>query len=305
VVENKIIDWASPMSDFFNFLDLMVSVLRCSSPLLLAALAGLYSERSGVIQISLEGFMLAGAFSAASFASFIGSGAYGMVFASLVGLVCALCYGLLVIGLKVDQIIAGTVINMLAWGGIPIISKVVFGSSASTPALDISVRLPSWFPIVLALIAFALTTFLFRRTALGLWLTFAGENPGALQSVGVSVFRIRWFAVCTSGVLAALGGAALSVCLSSSYTRNMTAGRGFMALAALILGKWRPVEAFFACLLFGASDVLQMRLQGASLPIFGALPNQLVQVLPYALTLLLLTGMIGRSSAPAKLGQPF
>jgi simple sugar transport system permease protein len=207
--------------------------------------------------------------------------------------------------LKVDQIIAGTVINMLAWGGIPIISKVLFGSSAATPVLDIGVRLPSWFPIVLAVAVFASTAFLFRRTALGLWLTFAGENPGALQSVGVSVFRIRWFAVCTSGVLAALGGATLSVCLSSSYTRNMTAGRGFMALAALILGKWRPVEAFFACLLFGASDVLQMRLQSASLPIFGYLPNQLVQVLPYAITLLLLTGIAGRSSAPAKLGQPF
>ncbi len=292
------------MNEFSAFLDLLLSVLRFSAPLLLAALAGLYSERSGVIQISLEGFMLAGAFSAASFASLVGSGAYGLVFAILVGLLCALFYGFLVIGLRVDQIIAGTVINMLAWGGIPVISKAVFGSSASTPSLDISVRLPSWFPIVLALGAIVFTTFLVRRTALGLWLTFAGENPDALQSVGVSVFRIRWFAVCASGVLAAMGGAALSVCLSSSYTRNMTAGRGFMALAALILGKWRPIETVFACLLFGASDVLQMRLQGASLPIFGALPNQLVQVLPYALTLFLLTGIIGRSSAPAKLGQP-
>jgi simple sugar transport system permease protein len=227
-----------------------------------------------------------------------------MIVAGFVGLCCAVFYGVLVISLKVDQIISGTVVNMLAWGGIPIISKGVFGSSASTPVLDISERLPSWVPIFLALVMVSFTVFLFRRTALGLWLTFAGEKPAALQSVGVSVIRLRWLAVCTSGVLAALGGAALSVSLSSSYTRNMTAGRGFMALAALILGKWRPLETFFACLLFGASDVLQMRLQGVALPGVGILPNQLVQIFPYAMTLILITGIIGRSRAPTKLGEP-
>ncbi len=292
------------MTDFSGILDLTFAVLRCSSPLVFAALAGLYSERSGVIQISLEGFMLAGAFSAASFASLLGSGAHGMILASVTGLFCAVFYGFLVITLKVDQIIAGTVINMLAWGGIPIISKGVFGSSASTPVLDIAERLPSWFPVIFALTIALLTVSLFKRTALGLWLSFAGEKPEALKSVGVSVVRLRWFAVCISGVLAAIGGAALSVSLSSSYTRNMTAGRGFMALAALILGKWRPKETLLACLFFGASDVLQMRLQGVSLPVLGVIPNQLIQVLPYAFTLFLLTGIVGRSQAPAKLGQP-
>jgi ABC-type uncharacterized transport system permease subunit len=286
-----------------NWIDLLLSVFRFAAPLILAAMAGLYSERSGVIQIALEGFMLFGAFTAATMAHFTGSGLAGLGAAAAFGVVAGGIYGFLVIKLKADQIVAGTVVNMLAWGGIPVVCKSLFDSTSTTPALELTARLPSWIPIVLATISVALTFGLIKKTAFGLWLTMAGEKPEALRSVGVNPMLVRWAAVMTAGALAGLGGAVLSVCLSSSYTRNMTAGRGFMALAALILGKWRPVPAFMGCLLFGVCEVLQLKLQGVELPAFGAVPVQIVQIIPYLLTLLLLAGVVGESRAPAKLGD--
>ena len=289
--------------DTMNWIELLLSVFRFAAPLILAAMAGLYSERSGVIQIALEGFMLFGAFTAATVAHFTGNGFIGLGAAAAFGVVAGSIYGFLVIKLRADQIVAGTVVNMLAWGGIPVVCKSLFDSTASTPALELTARLPSWIPIVLATIAVALTYGLIKKTAFGLWLTMAGEKPEALRSVGVSPMLVRWTAVMTAGALAGLGGAVLSVCLSSSYTRNMTAGRGFMALAALILGKWRPIPAFLGCLLFGVCEVLQLRLQGVEIPAIGAVPVQIVQIIPYLLTLLLLAGVVGESRAPAKLGD--
>jgi simple sugar transport system permease protein len=256
-----------------------------------------------VIQIALEGFMLFGAFTAATVAHFTGNGFAGLGAAAAFGVVAGSIYGFLVIKLKADQIVAGTVVNMLAWGGIPVVCKSLFDSTSTTPALDLTARLPSWIPIVLATITVALTFGLIKKTAFGLWLTMAGEKPEALRSVGVSPMLVRWAAVMTAGALAGLGGSVLSVCLSSSYTRNMTAGRGFMALAALILGKWRPIPAFLGCLLFGVCEVLQLKLQGVELPAIGAVPVQIVQIIPYLLTLLLLAGVVGESRAPAKLGD--
>lgn len=290
------------MIDFFATSELALAILRSSSPLFLAAIAALFCERSGVIQIALEGFMLIGAFVAAALATKTG-GVTGLLVAGGIGIATAYVYGFLVIRLKVDQIIAGTVINMLAWGGLPIICKALFNSSAGTPPLGIDHRLSSMTPIILALMAVLLARFIISRTPLGLWITFAGEKPEALNAAGLNPDSIRYVAILIGGFLAGVAGGCLSVCLSSSYTRNMTAGRGFMALAALILGKWRPVPVFFSCLLFGFCDVLQMRFQGVELPVIGILPNQLIQLSPYIVTLILLVGVIGESHAPSKLGK--
>ena len=287
-----------------NAFELLLSVFRFASPLILAAIAGLYSERSGVIQIALEGFMLFGAFTAATMAHYSGNGLVGLGSAAAIGVMIGLFYGLMVISYKADQIVAGTVVNMLAWGGIPVICKSLFDATSTTPPLDFGARLPSWIPIILAVAAVAATYGLIRKTPFGLWLTVAGEKPEALRSVGVNPRTIRWIALMFAGAFAGLGGAVLSVCLSSSFTRNMTAGRGFMALAALILGKWRPIPAFLGCLLFGVCEVLQLKLQGVALPVIGNVPGQIVQIVPYGLTLLLLAGLVGESRAPSRLGDP-
>lgn len=286
-----------------TLIEASASVLRFAAPLILAAMAGLYSERSGVIQIALEGFMLFGAFVAASSAHFMGHGIYGLIFAGLFGVLVGLFYGLLVIQLKSDQIVAGTAVNMLAWGGIPVVSKMLFDVTSNTPSLEYSERLPPWVPISLALIVVVITHLLLKKTAFGLWLGVAGEKPEALRSAGISPSRVRWVAVMIAGGVAGLGGAVLSICLASSYTRNMTAGRGFMALAALILGKWKPLYAFAACLLFGVCEFAQLKLQGTVIPGVGAVPVQLVQIIPYGLTIFILAGVVGESRAPSKLGQ--
>jgi general nucleoside transport system permease protein len=288
--------------EFAAFSEFFLSVLRSSSPLFLAAAGALFCERSGVVQIALEGLMLVGAFAAAAVATGMGGGA-GLLMAGMVGLVVAFFYAYLVIRLKVDQIIAGTVINMLAWGGLPIICKALFNSSAGTPQLGIALRLSSAVPIILAFLVVWLGWFIFSKTSFGLWVTFAGENPEALKAAGLNPENIRYGAILIGGFIAGIAGGCLSVCLSSSYTRNMTAGRGFMALAALILGQWKPVPVFLSCMLFGFCDVLQMNLQGVPLPIIGVVPNQIIQLTPYIMTLILLVGVISENQAPSKLGR--
>jgi simple sugar transport system permease protein len=283
--------------------EIFLSVLRFAAPLILAAMAGLYSERSGIIQIALEGFMLFGAFVAAASATHFGSGFAGLFCAVGFGIVMGLFYGFLVIQLKTDQIVSGTAVNMLAWGGIPVVSKMLFDVTSKTPAIDASERLPQWFPIVLALAVVAVTYFVIKKTPFGLWLTVAGEKPEALLAAGIRPSSVRWASLMITGAVAGLGGAILSVCLASSYTRNMTAGRGFMALAGLILGKWRPIQACGACILFGVCEVAQLKLQGTVFPLIGTVPGQLVQILPYVITLWILAGVVGESRAPSKLGQ--
>jgi general nucleoside transport system permease protein len=283
--------------------ELFLAVLRSSSPLVIAAMAALLCERSGVIQIALEGFMLVGAFTAAATASYLG-GPWGLFVSGSLGVGLGFFYALLVVGLKVDQIISGTIVNMLAWGGLPIVSKVLFDSSAGTPSLALSERLPSWLPIILAILVTIFVFYIIKATPFGMWLTFAGEKPEALTVVGLNPKLLRVFAILICGFLASLAGGCLSVGLSSSYTRNMTAGRGFLALAALILGKWQPLPVAFACLVFGAFDVLQMKLQGTEFAWWGPVPSQLVQIIPYVMTLVLLIGFVGKSRPPKFLGIP-
>src|SRR6266850_6047545 len=258
---------------------LLASTLRLSTPLILAAMGGMFSERAGVINIALEGLMLLGAFAAAlgtlaSHSPWLGS-ACGMA----AGILLAAIYGIFVIRLRANQIVAGTAINMLALGLTPFLCKILYDVTGSTPAIPIAERFQST-PLYLSWVLVILCWLWLKRTPSGLWLSFAGEHPEALDAAGIRVNRVRWLAVLASGALAGLGGATLSVFLSSSFSRNMTAGRGFMALAALIFGKWKPVPAALACLLFGFAEAAQIRLQGVNL--WGTpIPVQFIQILPY------------------------
>lgn len=279
------------------------STLRVSTPLLFAALGGVVSERSGVINIALEGIMLLGAFVAAAFAFEMGSPYLGVMGGMLAGMSCGAFYAFCVIELQIDQIIAGTAINLLSFGLTPFLSKIFYNTTNSTPSLPLEMRFYQA-PILVAWICVAAIAFWLNHTPSGLWVRFAGEHPKALDSAGINVRKTRWMAVLLSGCLAGLGGASLSLFLSSSFSRGMTAGRGFMALAALVFGKWRPWSTAFACVLFGFFDAIQIRLQGVIL--FGTEPVavQFIQILPYVVTMFVLAGFVGSSRAPKALGIP-
>jgi ABC-type uncharacterized transport system permease subunit len=283
---------------------LLSSTLRVSTPLIFAALGGMMSERSGVINIALEGMMLIGAFGAAIGTLATHSPWLGSACGMAAGLLLAALYALFVIRLRANQIVAGTAINMLALGLTPCLCKVLYDVTGSTPAIPLSERFHSA-PLYLGWVLVALSVLWMKYSPAGLWVSFAGEHPEALEAAGIRVNRVRWVAVLLSGALAGLGGASLSVFLSSSFSRNMTAGRGFMALAALIFGKWRPLPTALACLLFGFADAVQIRLQGVVIWGTSPIPVQFIQILPYIVTMLVLAGFVGRSRAPKALGVPF
>jgi simple sugar transport system permease protein len=283
---------------------LLASTLRVSTPLVFASLGGFVSERSGVINIALEGMMLIGAFTAAVIAHFTHSAWGGALAGGLAGSALAAIYGLSVIRFRANQIVAGTAINFLAAGFVPSAAKVLFNVTGSTPALEAAERFDIA-PIFIAGVVVFLAQFFLKKTPGGLWLSFAGEHPQALDASGVRVNRVRWIAVLVSGFLAGLGGSCLSIFLSSAYSRNMTAGRGFMALAALILGKWRPLPAALACVLFGLTEAAQTRLQGMVLWGTEPVPVQFIQILPYIVTVIVLAGWIGESRPPKQLGVAY
>ncbi|MFN7728306.1 MAG: ABC transporter permease [Bdellovibrio sp.] len=278
--------------------ELLVSTLRLATPLIFAALGGLFSERSGVIQIGLEGMMLVGALAAATATTFTGAPWLGVSAAVMVGIMWAQIYGFFVLKIKADQIISATALNLLAFGLCPFFTKIVFDSTGSTPSIAIEDRLQSEF-MWMALILVVVTAFMIRFTRFGLWIQFAGESPSALQSAGVSVGLVRSLSLALTGALAGLGGASLSISLASSYSPGMTAGRGFMALAALIFGAWRPIPTLAACLLFAFVDAAQIRMQGAS----TFIPVQLVQIMPYLVTMVALIGFFGHQRVPKGLGK--
>jgi general nucleoside transport system permease protein len=283
---------------------LIESTLRLSTPLIFAALGGLLSERSGIINIALEGLMLAGAWGAAVGTLAAHSPWLGSVCGMCAGLLLAALYGLFVIRLRANQVVAGMAINLLALGLTPFLCKVLYDVTGSTPSIPIENRFhsaPLWMSWALVVVCWLWM----KYTPAGLWLNFAGEKPEALEAAGVRVNRVRWAAVLASGALAGMGGASLSVFLSSAFSRNMTAGRGFMALAALIFGKWKPMPTALACLLFGFADAVQIRLQGKVLWGTEPIPVQFIQILPYVVTMLVLAGFVGHSRAPKALGIPF
>ncbi|MFN7685013.1 MAG: ABC transporter permease [Oligoflexia bacterium] len=278
-------------------LALIESTLRISAPLVFAAMGGLLSERSGVIQIGLEGLMIVGGLIAAVVALETHSPGVALAGAALGGAVFGSIYAWLAIRARANQIVAGTGMNFLAMGLAPFVLKVLYGNTGTSPSLPIEDRMQWQWGVALALIAVAALAWLLRRTPVGLWIRFAGEHPQALQAAGVRPERVRHWAVVSGSALAAMGGAVLAIGLASAYSRNMVAGRGFMALTALIFGKWRAWPALGACLLFGFAEALQFRLGSV------AIPAQFVQILPYAATLLVLAGFVGRARAPSALGR--
>ena len=277
----------------------LFSALRLSTPLLLAALGGLYSERGGVINIALEALLLAGAFTAAVVTHFAGNPWLGLLAAIAAGAAVALVHGIACIRFRADQVVSGTAINIVFLGLPQLLAGAFFASTGATPQLPKGQLLPNA-PIVLAFGLVPVTWYVLNRTRFGLRLRAVGENPEAADTAGVDVARVRYAGVVLSGVLAAIGGAYLSIGQASLFTRNMSAGRGFIALAALIFGKWRPVQTMLACLLFGAADALSIQMQGVS-----RIPVQFIQIIPYVLTLVVLAGFIGQSRAPRALRTPY
>jgi general nucleoside transport system permease protein len=282
-----------------QLLALVGSAIRLSTPLLLAALGGLYAERAGVINIALEGLLLAGAFTAASVTYYSGSPWIGLAAAILAGMAVAWVHGIASIRYRADQVVSGTAINIIFVGMPALLSGALFASTGATPQLPKEQLLPNA-PIVIAFALVPITWYVLERTRFGLRLRAVGENPEAADTAGVDVARVRYMGVILSGALAAIGGAYLSIGQSSLFARNMSAGRGFIALAALIFGGWRPVQTMLACLLFGVADAIAIQLEGVS-----RVPVQFIHIVPYVVTVVVLAGFIGRSRPPRALGLPY
>ncbi|MFZ0062976.1 MAG: ABC transporter permease [Pyrinomonadaceae bacterium] len=292
------------MADIFT-IALIWSTIRLSTPLILAALGGLYSERSGVINIALEGMMLAGAFTAAAVTHAAGNPFVGLLAGMGAGMLIAAIHAVACIRYRADQVVTGTAINILMIGMPPFLSGAFFLSSGSTPQIAKEHLIP-WTPIVIAFALVPITWYVLYKTPFGLRLRSVGENPEAADAAGVRVAKMRYAGVVLSGVLAGIGGAYLSIGQSSLFTRNMTSGRGFIALAALIFGKWRPVQTMLACLLFGFTEAITIQMQGVvKLPSGEDIPIQFIQMVPYVLTIIVLAGFIGSSRPPKALGIPY
>ena len=284
---------------------LIWSTIRLSTPLILASLGGLFSERAGVVNIALEGMMLAGAFTGAAVTYATGSPWAGLLGAILAGMTIALLHAVASIRYKGDQVVVGTAINILMLGLPGFLSGALFLSSGSTPQLPIDQLIPSA-PIVMAAALVPATWYVLYHTPFGLRLRAVGENPAAADAAGIRVSAMRYGGVLLSGALAAVGGAYLSIGQSSLFTRNMTSGRGFIALAALIFGKWRPVQTMLACLFFGFMEAVTIQMQGVvRLPSGETIPVHFIQMVPYVLTMVVLAGFIGHSQPPRALGRPY
>jgi simple sugar transport system permease protein len=302
------------MSELFTptfVLILLFSTIRSATPLIFAALGGMFSERSGVINIALEGLMLAGAFTAAVATYELSNPYAGFLIALVVGALVALVFAFAVIKFEADQVVTGFAVSMLMLGLPAVISSRIYDSAGSTQQIAKEFLLPDLFNriSVASLLAFAVVPicwYVLYKTPFGLRIRAAGENPEAADAAGVNVLRLRYIAVVISGVLAAAGGAYLSIGQSSLFTRGMTAGRGYIALAALILAKWRPVHVLFACLFFGFTEALSIQIQGViKMPSGEDVPVQFIQMIPYVLTIIVLAGFIGLSRAPRSLGIPY
>jgi len=306
----EIIFSASFITDFF------VSTIRMTTPLAFAGLSCVISERAGIFNIGAEGMMLAGAFAAAVGALFTGSAWIGLGSACIVGMLMGLLLAVLSIPLRANQIVSGIMINILSLGLTSFLARVIMGS-AITRKLPLlthwRVPLLADIPVLgqilfeqspLSYISYAIAvalTIVFFKTTWGLAIRAVGEHPRAAETAGLNVSLSRYLCVIVSGVLASLGGAFLSVGLVRYFTENMSAGRGFIGLTIVILGKWHPVGALFAALFFGAVDALQLRIQAFDVGI----PYQFLVMLPYVCGLIAISGVVGRTQAPASVGLPY
>jgi simple sugar transport system permease protein len=293
----------------------LASAIRYATPLVLAALGGLFSERSGVVNIGLEGLMLISAFTGVVGAYFSGNVLVGVLFALAGGLVFSLIHAVMCVTFEADQIISGVAINLLALGGTGFLMVLIFGSGGTSPRIggfsEVPVPLLSQIPIIgpaffnqsplvyLMFLLIPLTFFVVYRTPFGLRLRATGEAPEAVDTAGVSVTQMRYYGVALSGLLAALGGAYFSMDQLSAFTERMTAGAGFIALAALISGRWNPIGAAVAALVFGFAQAVTFRIAQ------DAIPLELLQSFPYVLTIVALAAFGGRAIAPAAVGKPY
>jgi general nucleoside transport system permease protein len=306
--------------DTASLIVLLATTIRSTTPLLFAALGGLFSERAGVVNVALEGIMLFGALTAAVVAQRLEAGVLaadptanlwwvswvGVLAGALVGGLIAWIHAVVSIKYKADQVISGTAINLLAAGVPAVVLQFFYGNTSDSES--VSNKLPLWglegfafSPLTfLAFLLVPIVWYVVYRTPFGLRMRAVGEAPQAAASVGVNVFRTRYAAVILSGVLAALAGAYLSIGNLDKFNRGMSAGQGFIALAALIFGKWVPLPVMGACLLFGFFSALAIRLGGDNI-----LPGPIVEMLPFVITILVLAGFIGRSRAPKSLGRPY
>lgn len=274
---------------------LIVSAIAFATPLLLAALGELVGEKSGVLNIGLEGMMLVGAWAGAAASFGAHSAVVGLLAAALMGVLFAAIFALLVLTFRTDAIIVGTGINLLALG-----VTGVFHRAVSMRTGDYSATIaPTWCFAVLGLVVGAALWWGLAKTRKGLQLRAAGEYPDAAETAGVEVLRLRWMSTLFNGALCGVAGAFLSMSQTHSFAENMTSGRGFIALAIVIFGRWNPIGALGAALLFGAAQALQFQLQTT----FGIEYYPLLLALPYVLTLATLAGFSGRSRAPLALGQ--
>lgn len=303
--------------DFFDTA-LFVSALRMASPLVFASLGGVFAERAGVVNIALEGIMLIGAFVAMAASYFLHSPWIGVVLAMLAGGLVAMILAVTSVTFKGDQVVTGVAINIFALGFTGFMLNRLFHHAGQSPVVE---KLSDWTipvikdipvigdilgqhtpPVYLAFAAVILAHLILYKTPFGLRLRATGEHPRAVDTVGVDVFRMRYTALFISGMLGGLGGATLSLGLLSSFVENMTAGRGFIALAAMIFGKWTPVGAMLASLLFGYAEALQMLAQTLGLTF---VPREFLLMLPYLLTMAALAGVIGRATPPAADGKVY
>lgn len=283
--------------------ELLISSMRLSIPLIFAAYGGLLCERSGVANLSLEGLLLFSAFASAATTALTGHLEIGILAGILGSLILSCLFAWICVVKRADQIVTGTAINILVTGLIPLLNKFLFSVTGATPSLPAENRFSkAWVFFGLALFLMMAYQFVFSKTRHGLRLWAAGENPLALSTQGVSPHKVRIWACVEGSVWVGIGGIYLSLCQSSGYVRNMSAGRGFIALAALILGGWKPIPTFCACLLFGFTDAIQIRLQGTALAGW-IIPTQFIQIFPYVATLLGLALLRGRMRAPRAINQ--
>jgi ABC-type uncharacterized transport system permease subunit len=310
---------------------LAAATARVAAPLVLAALGGLFAERSGIVDIAIEGKMLASAFAAAATAAVTGSAWIGLAAGLAAAVALALAHGVACITYQGNQVVSGMALNITVSGLTAVLGNAWFEQGGQTPLLGgaarfVPMQLPGaaalgWVPglgliygeivsghnvlVYVAAVAVPVVGWLVYRTRFGLRLRAVGESPGAVDAAGVSVAGTRYRALVLSGALCGLAGAYLSIAHNAAFIRDMSAGKGYLALAALIFGQWRPVPTLGACLLFAFADAAQARLQGTPLPLVGVVPVQLIQALPYVLTVALLAGFVGRAVAPRAIGVPY
>lgn len=317
------------LSWFYSSLD---SSLRLAVPLIFAAMGGIYAERSGIVDIGLEGKMLFAAFAAAATSALTGSLWSGLVAAIVSSVLMAMMHGFAVITWRGDQVISGLAINFFSSGMTVTIGHAIFGMGGQTPSLSNEQRFSSmdlpaaqWMgeniPVLgsfyqevvsghnilvyLAFLFVPVASFILFKTRFGLRVRAMGEEPKAADTAGISVSRVRYRALMVTGIMCGFAGAYLSTAMNAAFVREMTAGQGYIALAAVILGKWRPAGAMWGCMLFGVLSAMETRLQSVHLPLVGELPTQLFAALPYVITVVLLAGFIGKSIAPKAVGQPY